>query len=458
LLPLPVVYAAEPRTGEVVTVPGDEVVNDDLYVLGNIVVVEGEVNGDVIAIGETVVINGTVNGSVWSAARVIQIPGRVTGSVHLAAQYVAASGRIGRDLQVAAQMLVVPEGALISGDLLMTASDASIHGAVGRDIRGGGSRITIDGPVAGNVEVEAQNVLLDSNAAIGGSITYTSQNGLDERVGAKVAKEKIRYDPEQIERERQAAEPWTNRLPGIGLALLMALVFGLVLTLASPNPTAEISYSILRHPWSSLGWGLVALLGVPPLVLIAAFTIVGIPLSLTILALYLIALYASQIFVGIALGRLLFSRLFPRPNHLLLVVEMVIGLLILSGMREIPLPYAGQVVTITIIIFGLGAAAATHWGQPERPPVRATVTPAPAKPIQTIDATVALDTPSSLSDRPEPDLPTNSAPAAASISATPSDKTAPIPTVGGKEPPERDSTEGKPAGQTETSGGYNRRP
>ena len=63
----PTAQAAEPRTGERVTIAANETVNDDVYLFGSDVIVDGTVHGDVVTAAQTVIINGTVDGSVWAA-------------------------------------------------------------------------------------------------------------------------------------------------------------------------------------------------------------------------------------------------------------------------------------------------------------------------------------------------------------------------------------------------------
>ena len=59
--------AAEVRSGDTVTVGPDQIIDDDLYVFGNNVLVQGSVHGDVIAAGSSVTIAGHVTGSVMAA-------------------------------------------------------------------------------------------------------------------------------------------------------------------------------------------------------------------------------------------------------------------------------------------------------------------------------------------------------------------------------------------------------
>ena len=56
--------AADPRGGDQIVIGRDEVVADDLYLVGNTVTIDGTVKGDLVAFASQVTINGTVEGDV----------------------------------------------------------------------------------------------------------------------------------------------------------------------------------------------------------------------------------------------------------------------------------------------------------------------------------------------------------------------------------------------------------
>ena len=74
---VPVASAYDGRGGERVVIGKEEVINDDLFVGGNTVTVDGTVNGDLIAGGQTVIINGKVTGNVIAAGASVTVNGEV---------------------------------------------------------------------------------------------------------------------------------------------------------------------------------------------------------------------------------------------------------------------------------------------------------------------------------------------------------------------------------------------
>ena len=75
LLIIAPVNAADIRSGDMLTVPAGDVINDDLYLLGSNITVDGLVNGDIIVFGDWITVNGDVNGSIIGAGKHIVVRG-----------------------------------------------------------------------------------------------------------------------------------------------------------------------------------------------------------------------------------------------------------------------------------------------------------------------------------------------------------------------------------------------
>jgi len=136
--------------------PAGEVVDDDLFIVGDTIVINGTVNGDLIAFGETVVLNGVVNGSFVSGGQFVEINGEVAGSVYTGctAATVGSEASVGRNLYFGGFSLEIEDGAQVGRDLAMGGYQAILDGQVGRDIYVGSGALEINGSVAGDVNAE----------------------------------------------------------------------------------------------------------------------------------------------------------------------------------------------------------------------------------------------------------------------------------------------------------------
>jgi len=86
---------------------------------------------------------------------------------------------------------------------------------------------------------------------------------------------------------------------------------------------------------------------------LAFITIVGIPLGFIGIALYVIAIYLSQIMVGLFIGRWIISYFREVESRGILVGALTLGLAIYCLLRMIP--YVGFFITLIGALLGLGA-------------------------------------------------------------------------------------------------------
>lgn len=354
ILMLMTVFAAAPvlafdgRSGDTVTVPQDEVVDGDLYVMGRNIIVDGTVNGDIFGAGQTITINGTVNGGVTLAGETLTVNGQVLHGARLVGQTINVNSSIGRDLAAAGAVLNVGSAAKIADDLVLGVGTSYISGHVNGDIKGGAGEVTITNKVGGNVELEVDKLTITSTANIEGALVYTSENEASIQSGARLGGSTTHNVP-----EKPAAPSPFSGMPGKLLGFLMILVIGIIVILLATGRISAMADSIRTKPWPSLGWGALALFVTPIAALVVIITIIGLPVGLIALALYGIAIYLSQIPVGFLIGRLIIRRNGEIESKGLMIGALALGLAILLVLGLIP--YVGGLVMLLTIIFGLGS-------------------------------------------------------------------------------------------------------
>jgi len=345
------VLAADIRSGDTVTVASGEVIDEDLYIAGNIIIVDGTINGDLLAAGGTITINGTVNGSVMAAGQTININGEITHAVRAAGATLNISGDVNGDLVVGGGEVNVASTARIGGDLLLGAGTARIDGLIEGDIKGGGGEVTLTNGVRGDIEVEVDTLTIASTANIEGNLTYISENEANIQSGAQIGGMTTHKLPEV--REPATAAPFGG-IVGKVIAFLMTLLVGIVIILIAPRRAAAVAASIRRKPWWSLLWGFIILLGTLIAAGVLFITIIGIPLSLISLALWGIAIYLSQIAVGLFIGRWIIGYFREVETRGILIGALALGFTILTLLKLIP--YVGfPWLWLATVLFGLGA-------------------------------------------------------------------------------------------------------
>ncbi len=341
------VLAADLRSGDTITVASGEVVDDDLYIAGSTITIDGTVNGDLWACGNTITVNGEVKGSIVAIGQTVSINGNVGHAARLAGEKVNISGNVSGDLIVFASEATISSQAKIDGDFLFGSGNVRMDGPIGRNVKGGGSDVTISNVVGGNAELSVENLTLTSTANIQGNLTYTSKNEADIQAGARVGGKTIQNMPEV-----KKPAPFSG-IGGKILGFLMAFVTGLIIILVVPRRSASAADSIRNKPWASLGWGAVILFATPIAAILVCFTVIGIPVGLISLALYAVAVYISQVFVSLFLGRWIIGRFRETDSKAIMVGALASGLAIITILKLIP--YLGFWIGLAVALFGLGA-------------------------------------------------------------------------------------------------------
>ena len=346
----PAAFAADFRTDTTISIGEDEVINDDLYLLGTSITVNGTVNGDLFAAGTSVTINGIVNGNVSLAGQSVTISGTVSQGARVVANNASVLGTVGEDLLFLANSSAIHSGAVIGRDLILTVSTLTLDGMVERRVAGVADTVTLVGSVGSNLDISVDTLTIADGASIGGDLTYRSENEAEIASGAEIGGEmthEMAADTDDIDVGFSA----NSIVVGI-VGLIMTAVYGTVLLVVFPRLTVAASNQLLEKPVMSLGMGIVFLIVVPIVSVLVMITVIGIPLGLIALLLYGIALFSAQIFVGMTIGRLILSFFADGKRRLIQFFGLLIGLLILFGVSFIP--YVGPWAPLIVVIFGLG--------------------------------------------------------------------------------------------------------
>ncbi|MCL6473260.1 MAG: FapA family protein [Firmicutes bacterium] len=337
--------AAQFASRDNIRIPSDRTINDDFYVSGGTVVIDGTVNGDLTVAGGNITINGPVHGSLLVAGGGVILNGTVDRSVRAISGDLTINGQTEKDLVVAGGNVDISSGSTIGQDLVVTAGSARLSGMVARRLFGTGGNITIDGVVGDDARLDVNQLRLTGRAVINGDLSYTSENRAEISRGARIRGE-ITFN--ERPQRRQGIFP---RMLSFLLAFLAALVSGIALLVLFPRRTVQIANTVAAASWQSPLLGFALLLVVPVAAILLFILIITIPLGIATLILYIFGIYLAKVFVGLAVGMVL-SRLFNfKAGNIL---ALFIGLLIVMLLGLIP--FIGPVLRFLYIIFGLGAA------------------------------------------------------------------------------------------------------
>ena len=341
----PSAIAAEVQHGNPsYTLPAGQEVKTDLIVAANRTRIDGDVDGDLILFSNSVTVNGHVKGDILGFGQEIQVNGPVDGNVRVWCQSLSLSSTVAKNVMSWSERTELDEKATVGGTLTTFSGNSELDGRIGGDLLAMVGDLEINGKLGHDVAIRADRLTIGSAAEILGRTKYQGRRQPEIAEGAKLAS--------PIEVTLRKPGPDYGQLAYYWHQVLFwgaSFLFGLVLLLLTPAFYTD-SAKAANKVGLALGLGLLFLIATPIVGIILCVTIVGLGVGIAALLVYLIALYASQVFVGSWLGeKILGMGVGVGPA----IGRLALGLAILRLLRM--LPFAGPVVGAIIILWGLGA-------------------------------------------------------------------------------------------------------
>lgn len=314
------------RTGDRISLGGDDVVEGDLYIFGGDVAVGGRVTGDLVVFAGQVSITGEIGGDVIVGAGTVDIDGDVGGDVRAGTGQLLIDGSVAEDVFVGAGR--VDARGSIGGDLVFGAGQVLVPGDVGGDVLGSTGSYQRSGSVTGSEDVTIEDT--GERERPGPVTTALRQFGSLLIIGLLVM---------WLARNRlEAAVSSVDEIPGA--VVVRGLVFLAGLVIVPVGVTVVGALLAILFAWIGLG----LLVGVCVVAIVVTWVLV---VATAILMIAVLAPIAAAIWVA--------NRLLPEdtPGYGLLAAGLA-GLVVLYQ-----IPVLGPLVGLAVTIVGAGAWLAT---------------------------------------------------------------------------------------------------
>ncbi len=339
--------------GQVITVRSDETVDMDFFSAAEAVVILGTINGDAYVTAGKVLVSGTIKGDLLALARDISVVGAVEGDIRSLGDELTISGSVGRNVTAVARKLELTSSASVGGGVVAAAEEMILAGPIKRNVRVMARMLSITSRIDGNLDALVKHMLLGPGADIRGNLTYKSKTtaAIDARarVGGEIRRKEPVGEPPVAKEEREKP----RRIFGYFMLIsgfLTTLLIGLLVVYLLPNMSRKSSAAIRRRPWTSLGAGFLAVFLPPVLIALLMVTVLGIPLGLMLLPLYIASLYFVRIFAIFWAGDAIIRRLSTKERRGLAVF---VGCVIYYLLTKIPL--IGGILAFFAVLLGFGA-------------------------------------------------------------------------------------------------------
>lgn len=326
---------------------------DDTYIGGGQVTVDRNIDGDLFIGGGNVEVKGNVAGDLFVGAGTVMVTGNIGDDLRVGGGQVRISGTVGDDVLVGAGFLVIGKDAIIRGDLITGSGNFSLDGEVKGNVKASFGEGVINGTIGGDASLRYRDDLtFGSQAIITGKLTYRApqENPDFGRMASSVEYHK-----------------WAQQinLPALGaLAFLMPvltfsalawkylgmLVLGGLLIWLLPKYMPRVAQSIKKNYWTALWQGFLVFIIVPILAIIAAITLIGLPVSFVLGLSYVVAMIIAGIIASLVIGSYFVKadeKSKPRQFGALAVGAIIYVLL---GI----VPFVGGFIKLVFLLFGLG--------------------------------------------------------------------------------------------------------
>ncbi len=347
------VSAAVYRNGNRIDIPKGQDVKESLYISGKSINIDANVDGDIFCAAQTVRITGRVNGDVICGAQSIVVTGEINGNLRAGAQSIDLEGIINRNANLFGQNIEISSGSAIMGEANIWSQDVDVRGVVTKKLDGGAQIMTILGKV-GEVDVHVEELSVGPEAVVQNNLTYTSLNkaklSANSLVGGQILQRQPPASPEKTQSQNRRP---TRSVLGIGriISLIVQLILATLIVAFFAKPMNSASAVMYKKILPTLGIGLLILIFTPVIMVIIALTLIGIPLSILLLFVYIFSFFIGRVLAAGVVGRLLLEKFWvdKKENDMW---SVIIGIIAMWFIFSIPI--VGSILSVIVLIWGLG--------------------------------------------------------------------------------------------------------
>ncbi|MCV2370943.1 bactofilin family protein [Roseateles oligotrophus] len=354
----------------------------NVYMSGSSVHPGSPVEGDFLALGGRIVLDQEIKGDVMAMGGSIDVRAPVGDDVRLLAGDVRIETSIGGELNVSAGNIQLTKAAHVRQLAKLNGGKVLIEGRIDGPLRVNAQEIILNAEVNGDTSLNAKTIELGPLAKLAGSLDYSAPQELSRAAGATIAGAVTREQAGDGQRngrdrrldkrsgdadwERNGEHNWERHMDWRGpswmahiFAFLALLACAAVLLLVFPGFSSRAAAAVGDSAGLALAIGFGSLVGLPILALLLCITILGIPLGLTLLALYPVVLLTGYLvgvlFLAWRAKQQLFPALSDRPEQAFAMSIALFSAALLLVMLVSHLPFVGGLALFIITVLGAGA-------------------------------------------------------------------------------------------------------
>lgn len=294
----------------------------------------------VFAAGQEIDISSFIDGSTFVAGEDITITSS-QDIIFAAGEDIKIKDAYAKDVFVAGMELEITNSQI--RDLFAFAEDIEINSEISHNAYLGATKVVIDSKIMGNVYIAAEEIIIKDGAEIMGTLEYpeTAYIRISDDALIEKTKEFNVNEPDMGTSIQVMITDFIN-------SYLTILVTGIAFIILFRKQFDKLEKEELsfENVAKKVGLGFLLLIAAPIVALILMFSIVGVPLSFMLLALYIMLIYISIIPSGYFIAyKLLHKNI---KNDYLLLAIGILGIKLLEFV-----PVIGFLVALISLCFGM---------------------------------------------------------------------------------------------------------
>jgi cytoskeletal protein CcmA (bactofilin family) len=330
-------FALQFETANMVVIPEDKVIQDNLFVAGDKIYVAGTVKGDLLAFGGQLYISGDITGNVIAAGGEVNITGSAK-NIFVSGGEVLVNGVVKQDLLVG------------GGDIYF-----GKNARVGRDLYVGSGSVNISGKVYRNLKVGAGSLVIAPTAKVKGTLDYSARYSNISKQAPILGEITTHAVPDYGERASNimAGVVLTREIVGI----ITILLLGILAIVFLPNQVKLVTSTMTKEFWKSLGVGVLSLIVIPLIIFLLIVTLIGLPIGILLLIAYIFGIYITGIFTSVVIGQWIFKKI-GKPGTSL-IWALILGFIIFKVLGWVPI--VGWIFSLIVFLWAFGALISTRF-------------------------------------------------------------------------------------------------
>jgi hypothetical protein len=333
------------RSGDVVSVDANQILEGDFYGLGGSVTISGSSSHDVYVAGGSVTINGDVEGDLTILGGVVQVHGEVKDDVRIIGGEVLLAKPVGGDVVSLAGNLKILSTASVAGDVLFIGNEVLLEGDVLGSVHGTSENTRINAKVGGDVSVRAaQRFTLGDKADISGNVSYKSVTDIERAQNAVVGG--------TVRKDGFISEPSNTQSAQLIVMRILILLFATLSLFLIARPALErLTTETTMHYGKQGLIGLGVFVVTPVIALLLMTSVLGILIGFMLFFGYLLLLMLSWVVSCIMLGAFI-HRSMKRKGDSVNLISVVVGTFTFGLLPLVPLIGIISLLALSLIVLG----------------------------------------------------------------------------------------------------------